>query len=255
MESKQALIMQKKILTGSEILGLSLWLPKQGILAISDLHLGMEEEFRKKGTLLPEFNFQETMQKIKEIFAEIDRRNQKLKLLVICGDLKHEFGTISRQEWHEVLEFLKEVQRHCKRVALLKGNHDNILGPLAFWEDLKVQQSFWLEKEKMLFLHGDKIPEKENAEFGKAKIVIIGHEHPAISIREGAKQEKFKCFLKGKFLGKQVVMLPSFNSFNEGSDVLKEMPLSPFLKNVEEFEAWAVEGKESYYFGRLKNLS
>jgi len=242
--------MQKKILAGAEIKGLSLWLPKQGIIAIADLHLGMEEEFRKKGALIPEFNFKETMQKIALIFE----KTGAVKTLVICGDLKHEFGTISPQEWNEVIDFLRYCQKHCKRIVLLKGNHDSILGPLAHWEGLKVQEEFWLEKERMLFTHGDKIP--ASAEFKKAKAIVMGHEHPAVTIREGAKAEKFKCFLKGKFAGKTLVVLPSFNSFNEGSDVLKESPLSPFLeKGLEEFEAWVLEGNESYYFGKLKNLS
>ncbi|MDO8647492.1 MAG: metallophosphoesterase [Candidatus Diapherotrites archaeon] len=246
----------KKILPNAEILDLALWLPKLKLLAIADLHLGMEFEFQKKGVLLPNFNFKETIERTNAIFAEIERkRKQRLETIVICGDLKHEFGTINEQEWKEVLEFLRLLQKHCKRVVLLKGNHDNVLGPLAFWESLEVQESFFIKRERMLFLHGDKIPKKENAEFKKAKIVIIGHEHPAITIREGAKAEKFKCFLKGKFGKKALIVLPSFNSFSEGSDVLNEIPLSPFLEtNLENFEAWAVEKGKSYYFGKLKNL-
>jgi len=250
MKFEQAFIMkEKQILPNSEVLGLSLWFPKLKLLAIADLHFGMEGEFQKKGILLPEFNFKETMQGMQEVFE----KTGKVEKIVICGDLKHEFGTISQQEWKEVIDFLRLAQKHCKKIILLKGNHDNILGPLANWEGLKVQESFWIEKEKILFLHGDKIPNGEK--FKKAKALIIGHEHPAVTLRDGAKVEKFKAFLKGKFKGKNLIVLPSFNSFSEGTDVLKEELLSPFLQqNLEEFEAWVLEGKDSYYFGKLKNL-
>lgn len=239
----------EKILPNAEILGLGLWFQKLKLLAIADLHLGMESEFQKKGILLPVFNFKETIQRMSEIFEKTGR----VKTLVVCGDLKHEFGTISEQEWKEVTGFLRLAQKHCKKIVLLKGNHDNILGPLAKWEGLKVQEEFFLRKEKVLFLHGDKVLNTEN--FKKARTLVIGHEHPAVTLREGAKAEKFKAFLKGKFKGKKLVVLPSFNSFTEGTDVLKEELLSPFLQqSLKEFKAWVVEGKENYYFGKLKNL-
>ena len=248
----------KKILPNAEILELALWLPKERALALADLHLGMENEFQKKGILLPFFNFKETIERMERVFAKIEKeqkRKKKISSIIICGDLKHEFGTISEQEWKEVIGFLRLLQKHCKRIILLKGNHDNILGPLVHWEGLKVQESYFLEKEKILFLHGDKVPEKSKA-FENARFLVIGHEHPAITIREGAKAEKFKCFLKGRFKGKALVVLPSFNSFSEGTDVLKELLLSPFLQSgPEEFEAWVVENGKSYYFGKLKNLA
>ena len=247
---------EKKIMQNAEILGLALWFPKARVLAIADLHLGMEFEIQKKGFLIPLFNFKETMQRIERIFSEIEsRQGKKIEKIVICGDLKHEFGRINEQEWKEVIDFLRLAQKHCKKIILLKGNHDTILGPLAKWEGLKVQEDFFLEKEKALFLHGDKVLEKSR-EFKEAKVLVIGHEHPAVSLRDGAKAEKFKVFLKGKFKGKNLIVLPSFNSFSEGTDVLKELLLSPFLQQgLGEFEAWAVENGKSYYFGKLKNLA
>lgn len=74
-------------------------------------------------------------------------------------------------------------------------------------------------------------------------------------MKEGIKQEKFKCFLKGKFEGKELLVLPSFNSFSAGTDVYEGKTLSPFLsEGVEEFEAWAIEKGKAFYLGKIKEL-
>ena len=100
--------------------------------------------------------------------------------------------------------------------------------------------------------HGDKIPSK--ALLRNVSTIIIGHEHPAISIREGPRVEQFKCFLKGKYKGRNLIAQPSFNTMIEGTDVLKDKNLGPFLKqNLDNFEVYAVEDKV-YRFGKLGKL-
>jgi len=225
-----------------------LFFPKQKILVLTDLHLGYEEALLKQGTFLPRFNFEDSVKKLIKIFETTG----KLDKIIILGDLKHEFGVISQQEWNEVIKMLSFFSENCKEIILLKGNHDNILGPIARWKNLTVQDSFFLEKEKILFLHGDKIP--VNKEFKKAETIVIGHEHPAVTLTEGVKREKFKCFLKGKYGKKTLIVLPSFNITTEGTNLLKEKLLSPFLKqNLDNFEVWVVADK-TYFFGKLKEL-
>ena len=106
---------------------------------------------------------------------------------------------------------------------------------------------------KILCLHGDKIPPKELLE--GVSTIIIGHEHPAVSIKNGPRAELFKCFLKGKYNGKTLIVQPSFNEMIEGTDILRDKILSPLLKqNLDNFEVFAVEDK-IYKFGKLKNLN
>ncbi len=240
---------RREIVPGARPVGLALFFPKKKALCITDLHLGMEEEFQKKGTLLPRFNFEETKKRLERAFEETGR----LEETIILGDLKHEFGRISGQEWQEVLGALELIQKHSKKIVLLRGNHDTILGPIALRKRLEVKEEHFFLGEKTLFLHGDKIPKTQG--YRKAKTIVIGHEHPAITLRDGAKAERFKCFLKGKFGRKTIIALPSFNSFSEGTDVLREKPLSPFLEgSLGEFEAWIAEGK-AHYFGKLCKIS
>ena len=147
-----------------------------------------------------------------------------------------------------VLDFLLE---KCGNIILVRGNHDTILGPIANKRDIAVKD-YELVND-ILVCHGDKIPKKEA--LAKAKTIMIGHEHPAVSLREGSRAEKFKCFLKGKWNGKGIIVMPSFNMAVEGSDVLKEELLSPFLSDISGFEVLVAGGNgETLDFGTVKKL-
>ena len=61
-----------------------------------------------------------------------------------------------------------------------------------------------------------------------------------------------QCFLKGKWKKKELIAVPSFNPLVEGSDVLKEKLLSPFLENIDDFEVYITSGEETYDFGFIK---
>jgi metallophosphoesterase superfamily enzyme len=49
--------------------------------------------------------------------------------------------------------------------------------------------------------------------------------------------------------------MPSFTKITEGTDVLKEKLLSPFLdkKTIQDFDCYIIADKP-YYFGKLKNM-
>ncbi|MBU0570408.1 metallophosphoesterase [Patescibacteria group bacterium] len=241
----------RKILKNARIIGLAFFLEKEKALVISDLHFGIEESFQEKGFLTPRLNYRDAIERLEKIFAELSRKKQKTERIIITGDLKHEFGRISKQEWSEVIDFLRFLQKFVPEIILIKGNHDTILEPIAQWEKIKVQREFYFEKTHTIIVHGDVIP--LSSQFQSSEKVIIGHEHPAIGLREGGKTEKYKCFLKGSFESKTVIVLPSFNAFSEGTDLLQYNPLSPFLQNLKEFEVWAIEDKP-YYFGKIGEL-
>lgn len=238
----------KPVMQGIKPVGLGLYLERERILIISDLHLGYEEMLNSKGIMVPRVNFDRIKERLGKIFEQLP----KVKRVVINGDLKHEFGEISKQEWREVIRMLQFIQKNCEKISLIKGNHDTILGPLVKWENLKIQDELYITGSGVLFLHGHKL--SESKEFKKADTLIIGHEHPAVSLREGVRSEPYKCFLKGKFDGKTLIVLPGLNAVSEGTNVLREKLLSPFLKqDLSEFECWLVEDKP-YYFGKLKQL-
>ena len=318
-----------------ELIDLAIYTNKS--LIVTDFHIGYEEALNKQGLLVPRFQFQEIITKLDSIFEKL--KNHKIDRIVVNGDIKHEFGTISNQEWRHTLKLLDYFSQHCKEIILIKGNHDTILGPIARKRNIRVVEHYLIEpikqstmgsnpinnkktiikntlknkkvsiinnplknskgifgvpknssnfsstskkisinnkiekilknktinnkklingknsignKNKILVMHGNKIPDKELLK--KSKIIIVGHEHPAVSVREGPRAELFKAYLIGKWKGKNLIVQPSFNLVTEGTDVIKEKLLSPFLQqNLGNFDVVIVADK-MYRFGKLREL-
>ncbi len=234
-----------KLLKDIYALGLGVWLPKRKVFVVADLHLGYEEYLNKQGILIPRQQFKLTNELLEKMLATI-----KPETIIINGDLKHEFGKISQQEWNETLKILDILSLHSKKIVLIKGNHDTILGPIARKRNLSVKDLYSIGD--ICITHGHKIWKDKN--FLKAKTIIIANEHPAISIKEGIKSELYKCFLVGKWRLKNLVVMPSFLPIIEGTDVRKEKVLSTYLHQpLQNFNVFIV-GDKIYNFGRLRNI-
>ncbi|MBW2999597.1 metallophosphoesterase [Candidatus Woesearchaeota archaeon] len=90
-----------EILPNIEIKDLCLYMKKEKILVIPDMHIGYEEALNKQGMLVPRFQFSQTVERLKKIL-----NNLKINKIIIIGDLKHEFGVISETEWRHTLRIL-----------------------------------------------------------------------------------------------------------------------------------------------------
>ncbi len=232
-----------ELLSGYDAVGLTLHLPEHDTLVFADVHLGYEEMLNREGVLVPHFQFNDVVSYVKEAVKQT-----RPSTIIINGDLKHEFGGISGQEWREVLQFLKLFDEYD--VKLVKGNHDNILGPIARKRNVEVLDEVRLGPA--LFVHGHIPPE----DLRGVETVVIGHEHPCVGLREEGRVEKVKCFLVGEWEGRCLIVLPSLNFIAEGVDVLQENTLSPLLQgDIGGFRAYGVEEGEILYFGELKQLS
>ncbi len=229
---------------------LGIYLEESKTLIISDIHIGYEESLVKQGILIPKFHFKDVVKRAESLLKLI--KNKPLELIIVNGDLKHEFGTISDEEWRNTLKFLDFLSRYAKLI-LVKGNHDTILGPIAEKRNVEVVNHIILDD--IIICHGDKlidIPKFINT-------IIIGHDHPAISLKDGPRVETYKTFLFGKysFGNKKIdlIVMPSFHQLVEGTDVHSEKMLSPFLqKNLKNFEVFVV-GDEIYDFGKISALT
>lgn len=228
-----------------KINGLCLIIDNQ-ILVLSDIHLGYEEALNKRGFMIPRLQFKDIVKNLEKVLE-----NKKFKKIIVNGDLKHEFGKISEQEWKHSLLLIDLLSKHSKNVILIRGNHDKQLGPIAKKKNLEIVEDITIKD--MLIIHGNKeVPEEK---LKKIKTIIIGHEHPAISISEGMRAEKYKCFLFGKYKRKNLIVMPSFNPIVEGTDVAKERLLSPYIKNIDEFRVVAIgEDGTAFDFGKIKEL-
>jgi len=247
---KNIFISFMEIAKNLEIVDLGLYVPEKNLLIMSDIHLGYESELNRKGVLLPRFQYKEMIERIGKILLQTEPET-----IIITGDLKHEFGHISEQEWRDALRFIDFLHKTAKKIILIKGNHDTILGPIARKREVELVDHYLLSlgKNKVYICHGDAMP--DNNAFSSADTVIIGHEHPAVTIEDGIRQEKYKCFLVGKWKNKSLIVLPSVNLVHEGTEVKKEKLLSPFLQgNLSNFDVYVVGGAETLHFGKLKNI-
>jgi hypothetical protein len=264
------------------------------IFVLGDLHIGYEEYIAEKG-IFPRVQLKDIIEKLKNVFWNLSMKGVKIKQVIILGDLKHEFGVISDIEWSETPRFLdyldnkivkktggdiinmknKKIMmkglgeasennklignnRTGDRIILVKGNHDNIIGPIAKKRDVEVVNYY--KYKDICFMHGHKLHGKC---FDKSDILILGHLHPAITLSDKYKKEKYKCFLHGFWKNKEVYVLPSFSPIGFGYDlnsIEDSRHDSEFLiikdKILENFDVVIYNNKENkeYNFGKLRKL-
>jgi len=225
----------------------ALYFPEEKVLVIADLHIGYEEALRNQGIMLPASQFRDTLEGLKRVFEKIG----KVKELIVLGDLKHEFGVISEQEWGEVGKVLDYFKENSEKVVVIRGNHDSMLEPILKRKGMAILDYY--VKEDCCFIHGHKL--YSECLDKKIKKVILGHRHPAVIISDEYKTEKYKCFLVGKWKKKEIVILPSFFPFVEGHDVLSFGDNFLFIeeKYLKKFDVYVV-GDEVYKFGKLGGL-
>ncbi len=212
-------------------------------LIISDVHIGFEEALNKEGFLVPRTLFSQIMGDTEKLLDEVRPRR-----IIVNGDFKHEFGRISDQEWKDTLRLTNLLARKSTELIFIKGNHDKILAPLAEKFDIEVKDHMLIGG--IYVTHGDELHTGED--MYNADTIVIGHDHPCVTVRDNHKSERFKAFLVGEFDGKNLIVSPSFNPV-EGSDVTKEKLLSPYLsgnKRLKDFSVYITADK-IYPFGRL----
>ncbi|MEM5829663.1 MAG: metallophosphoesterase [Candidatus Aenigmatarchaeota archaeon] len=202
----------------------AIYLERLRLLAISDLQLGEELYLAEQGILVPQVQLKEILKSFKGIFRMV-----KPKGVVINGDVKHEFGEASSQEWREVKELTNYLRKKVEEVILVRGNHDNYLLTIANQLGLKVHDPYYLV-DGILFTHGHKKIELPK----EAKTVVIGHEQPAILLVQGYDRIKVPCLLYGKMKdGRNFICLPAFSPLASGvaiNLVGNEELLSPILR-------------------------
>ena len=215
----------------------SIYIKNLDLIVISDLQLGEELYLaEKRGIFIPQRQLEEMKNDVKGIYEKT-----KAKRLLINGDLKHEFGEASKQEWREVIDFVENARKYFKEIIVVRGNHDNYLLNIASKIGLEINFPYYKEKE-FLFTHGHlKIKLKKDV-----KYLIIGHEQPAIVLREKYRKIKVPCLIFGKYKNIKLICLPAFSPLSSGTEiniVSKEELLSPILKDsdIDEFEVYGID--------------
>src|SRR5262245_32771912 len=141
---------------------LALFHETQGWLAVADLHFGYELSQRAAGRLVPLWGMDSIEERLTELLDEYHPR-----YLIIAGDLVHD-----RASTTAAMDLLARLRRRCD-VVTVKGNHDRHVAK-------EIEFTAQWETDDFVFRHGD--CQSDNPE----RIQIIGHHHPAATIRDGA---------------------------------------------------------------------
>ena len=139
---------------------------------ISDLHIGFEEQYRKRGVAIDDNYIYDILKELRDIYNDI-----KPDAFIILGDIKDSIAKINKSEWKLIPEFLEEL-KSITDIIIIPGNHDNNIDRLVP-DGVNITTSQGLMIEDTLLIHGHTIPKYS------AKRIIMGHLHPRI-IKEGS---------------------------------------------------------------------
>ncbi len=223
--------------------GLAAFETKQKVLAVADLHLGLVDEYRERGIVLPQDQLKSTLNMLSEIL-----RSVSCKTIVLLGDILHSFGAPGKKTLRDLRELAFFLGQHA-RVVFVRGNHDRM--HMVMEKTLGIRTTPAYYAADVCYCHGDSVPRTKR--YRESRAVIIGHVHPAVALRAGGRSETYKCFLFGKHGKRKIVVLPSFTDVHQGTDILEGTLSSPFLSDIGTFRV-AVPGDRSYGLGTVAQL-
>jgi hypothetical protein len=195
-------------------------------LLIADAHLGYGWAQRRRGQLGPVTDGGI----VDRLFATVSSLAPREVLFL--GDTVHAPRPLPAER-----EFIEGVLLRLialAKVSVVQGNHDR-----AFTRDfghLPILVSPQWRCNHLLGVHGDRL----HIELPEADYYLIGHLHPAITVRDDAGANKrIPAFL----VGQRAILLPAFSPFAAGFDVSR----TPLPKEVAdllgESEIYPVTGK------------
>jgi len=221
-------------------------------LAVSDIHVGFEQELAARGINIP--------LKTDELAARLVKiiRETGAKKLFILGDLKHHVTGPKGAEIFSVPRFISAVEKEVNEMHVIRGNHDG--GVEAFLpRQVNMHESQGLASGDFWLAHGSaKLPPEAE---GKTH-VIIGHVHPSVRLRDSKGYGYiFQVWLSGRMKlpwSPTIIVLPSFNNYigqlliNEHTDSELRGPLlSNKYTDMQELDVETIDG---FYLGKLRDL-
>jgi putative SbcD/Mre11-related phosphoesterase len=228
--------------------GHSAYFPDIGACACADIHIGIEDAIQAEGFSMPLDEEHMLLESFRGIIKKF-----RPKVLVLDGDVLHEFGRLRRNTKKSFDRITTELFASVDEVVVIKGSHDKMMGLAMEGVDVTAVDFYFLGG--VLFTHGDTIPKR--AEAGDVRLIVIGHDHPTLDIE----LKKEPCFLYGDraWHDKDVLVLPAFNPLCSGTTIncMESRDfMSPFLKESEigNYRPILAAGDEILEFPTLKEF-
>ncbi len=219
-------------------------------VVIGDLHIGLEKYMRDQGV----FMSKKQLPEIKKGLRELVKSYGNDTILIINGDLKHDFKKQGYEDAKEIKEFIRFAAERFRDIVLIRGNHDNYL--INITDYLGKDLVDFMETSRFFITHGHKpmlLPTNKH--------IILHHEHPSITLKDEVNAKvKIRAYLIGKIRRTKeyyVIVGPAFSYYSPGIDVLSAYYeegslISQF--NVEDFEVYGIYENEIYKFNKIRKL-
>lgn len=222
--------------------------PSEGVLAVSDLHVGYEASLRERGTAVPRHEL-DALLPVLDALLDAHRPD----VVVVTGDVKHSFERRLLDEARGVREVWRRLTARA-RVVLVEGNHDRMLRALL--PDADVVPSY--RAGRRVFAHGHS---RAGVAASARDDLVLGHEHPALALRDAVGATvRTRAFLHRARTTRRgsVLVLPALAPWAAGYDVLRPGKfLGPLLARHDRgrYRALALAGDAVLDFGEIRRLS
>ncbi|MFW6040524.1 MAG: metallophosphoesterase [Thermoplasmatota archaeon] len=218
------------------------WYEPKKIFILSDLHLGFEANLEEDGISIPRFQKKDILESLSTILDKYDPET-----VIINGDLKHEFGKNKKEEFFEVMDIIDFLKEY-RKLVIIRGNHDNFLKNITEKKGIPLHEEP-IVIDDITVTHGHKAVDIEG-------LLIIGHEHPSIKIRDDMGSFiRLPCYLYHET--KNILILPAFSPLAYGRDMLNsDKFISDAIKNenLENFQVYAVTDSGLMDFKKIRDI-
>ncbi len=235
---------------------LRIFVDDEVILCAGDLHIGLEEEMRDKGVIVPS--------QTDKMLGELMSLAEGCDRLVLLGDVKHQVPGTSEQEHSELPRFFHALAKAFKDIDVVRGNHDVGIEDV-FFTGVHIHPATGFTIGDVGFVHGHIWP--SNAVMAKPTLVMA-HNHPAIMFRDGVghvttercwlrcsfKEEAHSCYPE---LPEEAIVVPSLNRSLQGSPVnlIGGRQIGPlFNKNMIDLDNAQTYLLDGIHLGPVKSL-
>lgn len=227
------------------------------IIAVADLHIGMEAELGKAGVFLPS-QTAKMARRLKSIVEDAGA-----DIVVILGDVKHYIPGTAALERRDLPLFFETLLEIASEVHVATGNHDALIKPYMP-KKIKFHRSGGFVIGDAGFVHGHAWP---TPSVMRCQTLFMGHNHPAVVlVDELGGRSIIPCWVRLTFrkgveghprMPQNGLLVPSFNELCGGAAVndVHTKLLGPLATDeVANLSAAKVHLLDGTYLGILRNL-